>query len=134
MTTVLYTCGPYRSVASHTSDGPLSTTPTMNPNVAGFQRLPSDPAGTATVTFLGVPAGAEIRVSRGTDDVTGVESCVADQVLVWDVYSTGSPLNTVRILIVHMDYRIKDFQFTASAGSQTIPVQLDRDKWAFNPT
>ena len=94
---------------------------------------PDFPIGQTTVTFDGVPAGAEIRVTSGLTDLAGVESCVTNQSLVWDAYADGSPLNSVRVLIIRMDYRIRDFSYTARVGAQTVPVQLEKDKWAFNP-
>jgi hypothetical protein len=54
-------------------------------------------------------------------------------VLSWSVYSSGSPNNTVRIVIVHPNYKIKEFTYTAQAGNQSIPVQQEADKWYSNP-
>ena len=100
----------------------------------GIQRLPTDPIGTTTVTFSGVAAGSEIRVYLSdTTEVAGVESGTADQSLSWDVYAPGSPNNTVRIVIIHPSYKIKEFTYTAAAGSQNIPVQQEPDKWYSNP-
>lgn len=96
--------------------------------------LPSDSIGNTTVTFSGVNAGSEIRVYLSdTTEMAGVESCSADHVLIWAVYSPGSPNNTVRVVIVHPDYKIKEFTYTASLGNQSIPVQQERDKWYSNP-
>lgn len=102
--------------------------------IIGRMRLPSDPIGTTTVTFSGVQAGTEIRVylPNGTE-VAGVESCDADHVLSWPVYAAGSANNTVRIVIVHSDYKIKEFTYTAQIGNQSIPVQQEPDKWYSNP-
>lgn len=100
----------------------------------GNARLPSDAIGTTTVTFSGVNAGSEIRVYLSdTTEVAGVESGAADQSLSWDVYASGSPNNTVRIVIVHPSYKIKEFTYTATAGNQSIPVQQEPDKWYSNP-
>lgn len=100
----------------------------------GVSRWSTDPVGTTVVTFSGANAGSEIRVylPDGTD-AAGVESSLADHVLSWDVYSYGSPNNTVRIVIVHPDYKIKEFTYTAALGNQSIPVQQERDKWYSNP-
>lgn len=97
-------------------------------------RLPTDPVGSTSVTFDGVIAGSEIRVylPDGTD-IAGIEACVANQVLTWPVYSSGSPNNIVRVAIVNLDYRLKDFSYTSRVGAQSIPVQMEADKWFSNP-
>lgn len=102
--------------------------------VVGVFRLPNDPIGVATVTFFGVVATSEIRVylPDGTEQA-GVESCDADHVLTWDVYAAGSANNTVTIRIIHPDYKIKEFTYTSVLGNQSIPVQMERDKWYSNP-
>jgi len=99
-----------------------------------FAPLPDDPIGFANVTFSGVVAGSEIRVYLpDMTEVAGVESGAADQSLSWDVYAPGSPNNAVRIVIIHPSYKIKEFTYTATAGSQNIPVQQEPDKWYSNP-
>lgn len=101
---------------------------------AAIQRLPAESIGTTNVTFDGVNAGSEIRVYLpDATEVAGVESCDADHVLTWGVYATGSANNTVRVVIVHPSYRIKEFTYTASAGAASIPVQQEPDKWYSNP-
>lgn len=98
------------------------------------QRLPTDPIGTTIVTFSGVPAGSEIRVyDPSANELAGIESCAADQVLTWAVYAAGSPNNTVRIVIIDMTHRIKEFSYTSQVGNQSIPVQPENDKWYVNP-
>lgn len=100
----------------------------------GNARLPSDAIGTATVSFLGVSAGSEIRVYLSDmTELAGIESCAADQVLSWDSYPYGNPNNTVRIVIIHPDYKIKEFTYLSQVGNQTIPVQQEPDKWYSNP-
>ena len=99
-----------------------------------FAPLVSDAVGTTTVIFSGVNANSEIRVYLSdTTEVAGIENCAADQVLSWDVYAAGSPNNTLRIVIVHPSYKIKEFTYTASLGNQSIPVQQEPDKWYSNP-
>lgn len=100
----------------------------------GVARLPTDPVGTTTVTFDGVNAGSEIRIylPDGTE-VAGVETCEANHILTWSVYAPGSPNNTVRIVIVHLDYKIKEFTYVSRIGAQSIPVQQEPDKWRSNP-
>ena len=101
-----------------------------------FQRqsLATDPIGTTTVTFSGVNAGSEIRVylPDGTE-VAGIESCAANQVLTWPVYSGGSVNNTVRVVVVNVLYKIKEFSYTVSLGNQSLPIQQEPDKWFSNP-
>lgn len=112
----------------------LGIEPCTAGGTVGVRRMPTDSIGTATVAFVGVHADSEIRVylPDGTE-VAGVENCDADQVLAWPVYSVGSPNNTVRIVVMHMEYRLKEFTFTAFAGAQSLPVQQDRDPWYSNP-
>ena len=98
------------------------------------QSLPDDPIGTTTVTFSGVKAGTEIRVylPNGTE-VAGVESCDANHVLSWPVYASGSPNNVFRISLLSLNYKNEDFDYTASVGHQSIPIQPKPDKWYSNP-
>ena len=101
---------------------------------SGVFPLPTDPVGVTTVTFDGVNAGSEIRIylPDGTE-VAGVETCDANHVLAWSVYAPRSPNNTVRIVIVHLDYKIKEFIYVSRIGAQSIPVQQEPDKWRSNP-
>lgn len=99
-----------------------------------FQRLAADPIGSAVVTFSGVVAGSEIRVyDPSLNELAGIESCAADQVLTWSAYSPGSPGNDVQIKIINTAYKIKDFPFTSTVGNVTIPVQMEVDPWFSNP-
>lgn len=86
------------------------------------------PAST-TVTFSGVHAGSEIRVYDASgNELAGVESSTANPELTW-VLSTGD----VRVVVVHLDYKIKDFQYTPVAGAVSLPVQQEADSWYSNP-
>lgn len=108
-----------------------------NPNAGapvGRQRLPTDPIGNTVVTFKGVQAGSEIRVyAPDQTEVAGVESCSADHQLVWPAYAVGNPNNTVRIVILRLDLKIKEFIYESSVGLQNLPVQQEPDKWHSNP-
>lgn len=98
------------------------------------QSLPDDPVGSTTVAFDGVPAGSEIRVQLpDSTEVAGIESCIANQSLSWQVYAPGSPNNIVRIIIVNLAYKLKDFLYTSKVGSSSIPIQMDNDPWFSNP-
>lgn len=100
----------------------------------GVCRLPTDPIGSTTVSFDGVHAGSEIRVQLpDLSEAAGVETCDDNHVLTWSVYASGSANNTVRIVIVHPDYKIKEFSYTSRVGAQSIPVQQEIDKWFSNP-
>ena len=100
----------------------------------GVFRLSSDPTGLTTVTFTGVNAGSEIRVSLSDlTEMAGVETCTADPSLTWDVYAAGNANNTVRIVIIHPDYKIMEFTYLSQTGNQSIPVQQEPDKWYSNP-
>lgn len=97
-------------------------------------RLDTDSIGTTTVTFSGVPADSEIRVyDPDRNELAGIETCAANQVLSWAVYAAGSANNTVRIVIIDMTHRIKEFTYTSLVGNQSIPVQAEPDKWYANP-
>lgn len=98
------------------------------------QTLATDAIGTTTVTFTGVNAGSEIRVYLpDATEAAGVETCSANHALSWPVYAPGSANNTVRIVIVHPSYKIKEFSYTAAAGAQSLPVQQALDTWYSNP-
>lgn len=100
----------------------------------GFQRLPTDAIGSSNVTFQGVNANSEIRIYRPDGAAAaGVENCVANPSLRISVFSVGSPNNTVRVVIIHPAYKIKEFSYTASLGDQSLPVQQELDKWYSNP-
>ena len=119
--------------------GWVKTSPTKFVNIVGTgvygeTRLPTDAIGTTTVTFDGVVAGSEIRVyDPDLNELAGVESCTANHVLTWPVYAAGSPNNNVQIKIINTAYRIKDFPYTSKVGNQSIPVQMEPDKWFSNP-
>lgn len=100
----------------------------------GVFRLPTDPVGVTNVLFDGVAAGSEIRVyDQDLNELAGIESCSANQVLTWSVYASGSPKNSVTIKIINMAYRIKDFPYVSQLGSLSIPIQMEADKWFSNP-
>ncbi len=112
----------------------LGIEPCTAGGTVGVGRLPTDSVGTATVAFVGVHADSEIRVYLPDgSEAAGIENCDADQVLSWPVYSVGSPNNTVRIVVMHLAYRLKEFSFTASKGAQSLPIQQERDPWYSNP-
>lgn len=114
------------------------------PSIGGFGMsvfsFPTDPIGTTTVTFSGVNAGSEIRVylpdgpdgSAGTE-VAGLDSCVANQQLTWDVYSAGSPNNNVWIHILKRGLRWMKFSYTSKVGVQSIPIFQNADLGYNNP-
>lgn len=82
-----------------------------------------------TVTFVGVNANSEIRVyDSGGTELAGVESCSADPELTWTV-----PAGDVTIRIVNTAYKIKEFNYTSTAGTQSLPVQQELDHWYSNP-
>lgn len=97
-------------------------------------RLATDAIGTTTCTFQGVIAGSEIRVFSSTEiELAGVETCGANHTLTWNAYAPGSSENEVRIKIVNLAYKIKDFPYTTSVGTQQIPIQQEPDPWYRNP-
>ncbi len=99
----------------------------------GLIRLPTDPIGNTTVTFSGIQADTEIRVylPDGTE-LTGIESCAANQALTWPVYAPGAN-SVVTIRLVNVAYKIKEFDYTPVVGTQSLPVQQEADKWYRNP-
>lgn len=98
------------------------------------RRLPTDPIGSATVTFQGVQAGTEIRVylPDGTE-AAGVEECTADPVLTWPVYAAGSPNNSVFITLLKRGFRWQRFNYVSLVGSQTLPIFQIADLGYSNP-
>jgi len=100
----------------------------------GVQRLSGEPTGTITCTFQGVIAGSEIRVFGPTEvERAGVETCDANHVLSWSAYAPGDANNNVRVKVINMAYKIKDFPYTVSAGAQSLPIQQEADPWYSNP-
>lgn len=98
------------------------------------QTRPDDPIGTTTVTFSGVNAGSEIRVYLPDGSVAdGIETCSDNQALAWSVYAPGSTNNTVTVRIVNMAYKIKEFSFTSTVGTVSLPIQQEPDPWYSNP-
>lgn len=99
------------------------------------QSLPTDPIGSATVTFSGVQAGTEIRVylPDGTE-AAGVEDCTADPVLTWPVYAAGSPNNSVFITLLKRGFRWQRFNYQSIVGSQTLPIFQIADLGYSNPS
>ncbi len=97
------------------------------------QTLPEDPIGTTTVTFSGIQAGTEIRVylPDGTE-VTGVEDCVANQSLPFDVYAPGAN-STMYITLLKRGYRWQRFNYTPVVGAQTLPIFQIVDLGYSNP-
>ena len=81
------------------------------------------------MTFSGVHARSEIRVYDASgNELAGVESCTTNPALTWAL-STGD----VRVVVVHLAYKIKDFQYTPVAGAVSLPVQQEADSWYSNP-
>ena len=62
MSTALISTGAWRGVRACVVSSPLYVVPTTQPNVAGFQRLPTDPVGSAVLTLTGLQPGSDIVV------------------------------------------------------------------------
>ena len=98
------------------------------------QRLPSEPIGSTTVTFLGVNTNSEIRVYLpDTTEIAGVENCSANQQLTWDVYAAGSANNTVTIKIINVNYELQEFNFVSTLGAVPLNIIQVPDVWYSNP-
>ena len=121
-----------RVVAYDTTD--IGQWPVGNGLTYGRARLPVDSIGNADISFAGVNADSEIRMylADGTEQA-GIENCSEDHLLVCPAYAVGSANNTVRVVIVHPLYKIKEFTYMVSVGAQTLPVQQEPDKWYSNP-
>ena len=125
----IHACGPM--TFSGIKDGRSRS---FGPVAVAINRMPNDPVGMTTVTFDGVLAGCEIRIyDPDLNEVAGIESCADNQLLVWPVYASGSPRNNLRVKIINVAYRIKDFPYQAHVGEQSIPVQMEPDNWYSNP-
>ena len=125
----IHACGPM--TFSGIKDGRSRS---FGPVAVAINRMPNDPVGMTTVTFDGVLAGCEIRIyDPDLNEVAGIESCADNQLLVWPVYASGSPKNNLRVKIIDVAYKIKDFPYTARVGEQSVPVQLESDNWYRNP-
>lgn len=108
---------------------------TAHPGAAvGKLRLPTDPAGSTSVTFDGIVPGTEIHVYLPDEsEVAGTESCVAGQVLSWPVYAPGSPNNTVTITLIKRGLRWQKFTYTSRLGDQSLPIFQVPDLGYSNP-
>jgi len=108
------------------------TAPLMGQSYS-MARLPTDPVGTTTVTFSGIQADTEIRVylPDGTE-LTGIESCAANQALTWPVYAPGAN-STVYITLLKRGYRWQRFNYTPTVGAQTLPIFQITDLGYNNP-
>lgn len=125
----IHACGPM--TFSGIKDGRSRS---FGPVAVSVNRMPNDPVGMTTVTFDGVLAGCEIRIyDPDLNEVAGIESCAENQALSWPMYALGSPKNNLRVKIINVAYRIKDFTYQARVGEQSIPVQMEPDNWYSNP-
>lgn len=88
---------------------------------------------TVDLTFDGVAAGSEIRAYLQSDgtELFGVESCDADHVFSGVPYSGPGVVCDIRI--VNSAYRIKEFTYTIPLSDQSVPIQMEADKWYSNP-
>lgn len=83
----------------------------------------------SVTTFKGVKAGSEIRIyNSARTELAGVENCSADHELSWTI-----PVGDVDVVIIHPQYKIKEFSFTSTEGANSLPIQQDVDKWFSNP-
>jgi hypothetical protein len=99
--------------------------------IVGVFKLPTDPIGSATVTFDGVQADSEIRVFLNGVEVAGIESCAANQVLSWSVYNILG--DSVRIVIASIAYENLNLVITIKKGDSLIPIQQKPDRWYKDP-
>ena len=115
-----------------TSDAPLKPEDLA---AAGLAQFPSVVGGVVPVVNIeGVQPGSEIHVylPDGTE-LTGVESCEANQALSWPVYAAGSPNNTVFITIIKRGLRWQKFNYASKLGAQSIPIFPQPDLGYNNP-
>ena len=112
----------------------------FGPLAVAINRMPNDPVGTTAVTFSGVVAGSEIRVylpdgpnGAANTEVAGLDACVENQQLIWDVYSAGSPNNNVWVHILKRGLRWQKFSYTSKVGAQSIPIFQSTDLGYNNP-
>ena len=135
MTAVLGYCGAYRSTMFHVVQGPLETLPTSAPNVAGFQRLPTDPVGSAILTIASEVdlTGAEVRVydldlagigNLGTE-LAGTESCPTAEFSY--NYSYGFTPNQVWIQVMKAGYKEYGQRYTLPTRDTTLSLILSEE-------
>lgn len=99
---------------------------------SGIFRLSTDPIGIVNLTFDGVDADSEIRIYRNLtgEELAGIESCVANQILTVNYYGPGQ---TSIIRIIHTVYGILEIPYTIPNVNQIIPIQQRKDRWYNNP-
>lgn len=107
----------------------------MQPNVAGFQRLPTDPIGSAVLTLEANASlsGAEIRIydldelavnNLGTE-LAGTESCAGSTFTYF--YDFGYSPNVVWIQVMAPGYEEYGQRYTLPTRDTTLSVILQAE-------
>lgn len=104
------------------------------PSVFDHQNLPTEPVGLISLRFSGIKAGSELHIyyqdgSKGAS----IESAVDNQQVTVQRYVTGSPFNTVRVLIASLGFENLDFNIELPASDSSIPVFQRIDRAYRNP-
>lgn len=88
------------------------------------------PLGAISITFIDIKADTEIRIFNALGfEVAGVESCIADQTLIWNADNEG--VFTIRL--ISLVYGLQEFTYTATVGEHSIPIQQEIDPWFKDP-
>lgn len=89
---------------------------------------------TRTLTFDGVPAGTEIRITdvlgAAAVELAGVESSAANPSLTINYTGSGQ---SVWITIISLTGMLQQFLYSVPAVDTTIPMQMGTDRWYYNP-
>lgn len=94
--------------------------PTVPPNVAGFQRLPTDPIGSAVLTLVGLPDGVEVRIRRGSKTISHAQD-VAGGAYSY-IYDYGSESVPIKVQFSLAGFIFEDLSLALGSVNQTIPV------------
>jgi len=104
-----------------------------NGAAAGYQKLPTDPIGTLSLTLTNVVVGSRVHVEKQSDGTSFYDE-LADASTVsipLSVYSSGSAYNDLRIKVRKgsgTTYKPWETQATAIVGSQSIYVSQIPDE------
>lgn len=115
--------------------GDISTKPAAGGfALYGVQRLPSDPAGSFTLTLTNVVVGSRVHVETQSDGTTFYDAIAAASTVVINLsaYAPGSPNNDLAIKVRKAsgspNYQPWSTQATAVVGAQSIYVSQIPDE------
>ena len=130
MTTVMFGCGAWRGVRFHDADSPIYAVQTTQPNVAGFQRLPTDPIGSAVLTLIGLQPGSDIVILQAGTEVEMLNvDAHSSAVYGWSAarFSTPGAVDIGVFKVGFVPFYIRNFTLPATDASLPVAQVADRN-------